>query len=184
VLTLTFILVNNLTFTSARDVVTGVTGVIVVRLCAVCTLIIKMATYTCITCRVMFADKDGSEGCAAELQKAHYKTDWHRYNLKRKVADLPPVTAENFQQRVFTQREQVLYDKMRYGMDNICLNANGSSLKIKSSTVIGWLFADPRSIFISQFIPAIGLHFSNFHLFTLRLPCSIDLYSVLLYHHK
>ena len=55
----------------------------------------------------MFADKDGNEGRAAELQKAHYKTDWHRYNLKRKVADLPPVTAENFQQRVLAQREQV-----------------------------------------------------------------------------
>jgi len=67
-----------------------------------------MATYTCITCRVMFADKDGNEGRAAELQKEHYKTDWHRYNLKRKVADLPPVTAENFQQRVLAQKEQVL----------------------------------------------------------------------------
>jgi len=67
----------------------------------------EMATYTCITCRVMFADKDGNEGRAAELQKEHYKTDWHRYNLKRKVADLPPVTAENFQQRVLTQKQQV-----------------------------------------------------------------------------
>jgi len=68
---------------------------------------IEMATYTCITCRVMFTDKDGNEGGAAELQKEHYKTDWHRYNLKRKVADLPPVTAENFQQRVLVQKEQV-----------------------------------------------------------------------------
>lgn len=66
-----------------------------------------MATYTCITCRVMFADKDGAAGCAAELQKEHYKTDWHRYNLKRKVADLPPVTAENFHLRVLAQKEQV-----------------------------------------------------------------------------
>lgn len=52
--------------------------------------------YTCITCRVAFGDPD--------LQRAHYKTDWHRYNLKRKVAELQPVTAENFQQRVLTQR--------------------------------------------------------------------------------
>jgi hypothetical protein len=28
------------------------------------------------------------------MQREHYKTDWHRYNLKRKVVDLPPVTAE------------------------------------------------------------------------------------------
>ncbi|XP_016402231.1 zinc finger protein 622-like, partial [Sinocyclocheilus rhinocerous] len=39
-----------------------------------------------------------------EVQRAHYKTDWHRYNLKRKVADMPPVTAENFQERVLVQR--------------------------------------------------------------------------------
>lgn len=54
--------------------------------------------YTCITCRVAFID--------ADLQRAHYKTDWHRYNLKRKVAELPPVTAENFQQRVLAQRAE------------------------------------------------------------------------------
>ncbi|XP_064648367.1 cytoplasmic 60S subunit biogenesis factor ZNF622-like [Lineus longissimus] len=57
------------------------------------------STYTCITCRVAFLD--------ADLQRAHYKTDWHRYNLKRKVAELPPVTAENFQERVLAQRAQL-----------------------------------------------------------------------------
>ncbi|KAI4800643.1 hypothetical protein KUCAC02_009570 [Chaenocephalus aceratus] len=55
-----------------------------------------MSSYTCISCRVAFAD--------GEVQRAHYKTDWHRYNLKRKVADMPPVTAENFQERVLSQR--------------------------------------------------------------------------------
>ncbi|MBN3304321.1 ZN622 protein, partial [Amia calva] len=55
-----------------------------------------MSSYTCISCRVVFAD--------GEVQRAHYKTDWHRYNLKRKVADMPPVTAENFQERVLAQR--------------------------------------------------------------------------------
>ncbi|XP_015281354.1 PREDICTED: zinc finger protein 622, partial [Gekko japonicus] len=53
-------------------------------------------SYTCITCRVAFKD--------ADVQRAHYKTDWHRYNLKRKVAEMPPVTAENFQERVLAQR--------------------------------------------------------------------------------
>ncbi|KAK1786711.1 hypothetical protein P4O66_017094 [Electrophorus voltai] len=38
------------------------------------------------------------------MQRAHYKTDWHRYNLKRKVAAMPPVTAESFQARVLAQR--------------------------------------------------------------------------------
>ncbi|MGH0170673.1 UNVERIFIED_CONTAM: hypothetical protein FKN15_067267 [Acipenser sinensis] len=58
-----------------------------------------MSSYTCISCRVVFADGD--------IQRAHYKTDWHRYNLKRKVADMPPVTAENFQERVMMQRAAV-----------------------------------------------------------------------------
>ena len=42
---------------------------------------------------------------SADLQRTHYKTDWHRYNLKRKVAELPPVTADDFKQRVLAQRE-------------------------------------------------------------------------------
>ncbi len=61
-----------------------------------CELKMAASGYTCITCRVAFAESD--------LQRAHYKTDWHKYNLKRKVAELPPVTAENFQQRVLAQR--------------------------------------------------------------------------------
>lgn len=40
----------------------------------------------------------------ADIQREHYKTDWHRYNLKRRVGDLPPVTAEDFQKRVLQQR--------------------------------------------------------------------------------
>lgn len=54
--------------------------------------------YTCIACRVAFND--------LEIQRQHYKTDWHRYNLKRKVAELPPVTAEDFQKKVLKQREE------------------------------------------------------------------------------
>lgn len=54
--------------------------------------------YTCITCRVAFRD--------LEVQRQHYKSDWHRYNLKRKVAELPPVTVEEFQKRVIAQRNK------------------------------------------------------------------------------
>nr|CAG4637013.1 EOG090X06E3 [Ceriodaphnia reticulata]SVE72941.1 EOG090X06E3 [Ceriodaphnia reticulata] len=55
-------------------------------------------SFTCISCHVAFKE--------ANIQREHYKTDWHRYNLKRKVVDLPPVTAEAFQQRVLEQRAQ------------------------------------------------------------------------------
>ncbi|CDH48403.1 cytoplasmic protein [Lichtheimia corymbifera JMRC:FSU:9682] len=47
--------------------------------------------YTCLACQVAFESADG--------QRIHYRSDWHRYNLKRKVADLPPVTLEQFQQK-------------------------------------------------------------------------------------
>lgn len=57
-----------------------------------------MSQFTCISCRVAFAD--------ADIQRQHYKTDWHRYNLKRKVVNLAPVTAEDFQQRVLHQRQK------------------------------------------------------------------------------
>lgn len=58
-----------------------------------------MPMFTCITCRVSFAESD--------IQRRHYKTDWHRYNLKRKVAEMPPVTAEVFQQKVLAQKAEV-----------------------------------------------------------------------------
>jgi len=50
---------------------------------------------TCITCRVGFRDGD--------MQREHYKSDWHRYNLKRLIVKLPPVTAENFKERLDAQ---------------------------------------------------------------------------------
>lgn len=55
-------------------------------------------TFTCITCQVMFK--------TSELQREHYKEDWHRYNLKRKVASIPPVTLEEFELRAKEHREQ------------------------------------------------------------------------------
>ncbi|XP_037085515.1 zinc finger protein 622-like isoform X2 [Pollicipes pollicipes] len=54
------------------------------------------AVFTCITCHVAFSD--------GEIQREHYKSDWHRYNLKRKVAELPHVTAERFRERVLAQQ--------------------------------------------------------------------------------
>lgn len=58
---------------------------------------LSKSLFTCITCRVAFKD--------AAIQRSHYKTDWHRYNLKRKVAELPPVSADSFQEKVLAQRE-------------------------------------------------------------------------------
>lgn len=54
--------------------------------------------FTCIACHVAFHQAEG--------QRTHYRTDWHRYNLKRKVAELPPVTAEEFAQRVLARQAE------------------------------------------------------------------------------
>lgn len=48
-------------------------------------------SFTCVTCRVQYGDGDA--------QRLHYKSDWHRYNLKRKVASLPPVTESAFAEK-------------------------------------------------------------------------------------
>ncbi|OLL21662.1 Cytoplasmic 60S subunit biogenesis factor [Neolecta irregularis DAH-3] len=54
--------------------------------------------YTCLACSVGFH--------TPYLQRDHYRTDWHRYNLKRKVADMPPVTAEIFAQKAIAAQDQ------------------------------------------------------------------------------
>ncbi|XP_063372975.1 cytoplasmic 60S subunit biogenesis factor ZNF622 [Cydia amplana] len=60
-------------------------------------------SFSCITCQVLFK--------SPELQREHYKSDWHRYNLKRKVATIPSVTLEEFETRVKEHREQAQDEK-------------------------------------------------------------------------
>ena len=63
----------------------------------------RMTSYSCISCRVSFA--------GGELQRVHYKSDWHRYNLKRKVAELPPVTQEVFNEKLAQQQKEQSEEK-------------------------------------------------------------------------
>jgi len=50
-----------------------------------------MGGLTCLTCQVIFTDSD--------LHRKHFQGDWHSYNLKRKVANLSSVTADEFETR-------------------------------------------------------------------------------------
>lgn len=50
------------------------------------------AMFTCTACAVTFDD--------SEAHKTHYKLDWHRYNLRRKVAGLAPVDQGDFDRRL------------------------------------------------------------------------------------
>jgi len=52
--------------------------------------------YTCLACNLAFT--------TASLQRTHYTTDLHRYNSKRKVAGLAPVTAETFDAKIRENR--------------------------------------------------------------------------------
>ncbi|RLN72442.1 hypothetical protein BBJ28_00010744 [Nothophytophthora sp. Chile5] len=54
--------------------------------------------FTCTACRLSFTTP-------AE-QKDHFRMDWHRYNLKRKVVELPPVTEEQFELRMQKVRQE------------------------------------------------------------------------------
>ncbi|KAJ5387655.1 Cytoplasmic 60S subunit biogenesis factor REI1 [Penicillium cosmopolitanum] len=48
--------------------------------------------YTCNTCLVAFHRSDA--------QRDHMRKDWHLYNMKRRVAALPPVSLETFNEKV------------------------------------------------------------------------------------
>ncbi|XP_050521086.1 cytoplasmic 60S subunit biogenesis factor ZNF622 [Daktulosphaira vitifoliae] len=52
--------------------------------------------HTCITCQIVFE--------SAETHRIHYKTDWHRYNLKRKIINLTPVDKPTFEARILNQQ--------------------------------------------------------------------------------
>lgn len=55
------------------------------------------SAFTCVTC--------GSRFITAELQRQHMKTDWHRYNLKRRVADLPSISSDVFAHKILQQQK-------------------------------------------------------------------------------
>lgn len=56
------------------------------------------AAFTCNTCGIRFS--------AAEFQRQHMKTDWHKYNLKRRVAALPSISSETFAEKVLFLQQQ------------------------------------------------------------------------------
>ena len=56
-------------------------------------------SFTCYTAPgVVFASE--------EEMKEHYRSDWHRYNLKRKVAGLAPLGKEQYEERAAREQER------------------------------------------------------------------------------
>ncbi|KAN0107331.1 C2H2 type zinc-finger (2 copies) domain containing protein [Russula decolorans] len=54
--------------------------------------------FTCLSCLIAFL--------TAEEQRDHYRSDHHRYNMKRRVASLPPVSVAVFNQKVLERRQE------------------------------------------------------------------------------
>ena len=52
--------------------------------------------YTCVSCSLAFS--------SADQQRTHFATDLHRYNAKRRVANLPAVTPDAFNAKVLEKR--------------------------------------------------------------------------------
>jgi pre-60S factor REI1 len=69
-------------------------------------------SFTCISCLVAFD--------TGEDQRNHYKTDWHRYNLKRKVAEMTPVTQVEFAKRLEMQQEKTKSDALKSVWEQKC----------------------------------------------------------------
>ncbi|KAK5133848.1 hypothetical protein LTR08_007179 [Meristemomyces frigidus] len=68
--------------------------------------------FTCNTCQVAFRSSD--------LQRTHMQSDWHRYNLKRRVASLPPLTSEIFAEKVLANKATAVETAARANFEKRC----------------------------------------------------------------
>lgn len=68
--------------------------------------------FTCNTCQVAFRSSD--------LQRTHMQSDWHRYNLKRRVASLPPLASEVFAEKVLANKASAAATAARASFEKRC----------------------------------------------------------------
>src|SRR6201986_223377 len=68
--------------------------------------------FTCSTCQVAFK--------SSELQRANMQNDVHRYNLKRRVASLPPLSSEIFAEKVLATQADAAATAARALFEKVC----------------------------------------------------------------
>lgn len=68
--------------------------------------------FSCNSCQVAFRN--------VELQKSHMKGEWHRYNLKRRVVSLPPISSELFAEKTLQNRAGAAAEAGRAGFERSC----------------------------------------------------------------
>uniref|UniRef100_A0A914EBW7 C2H2-type domain-containing protein n=1 Tax=Acrobeloides nanus TaxID=290746 RepID=A0A914EBW7_9BILA len=76
-------------------------------------------------CRLVFANPD--------LQREHYRSEWHRYNVKRQVAELPPISLEQFHDKVQLYHQQSTVSKAATSQEDLYCPACGKSFRSKNS---------------------------------------------------
>ncbi|KAI0314915.1 C2H2 type zinc-finger-domain-containing protein [Amylostereum chailletii] len=72
--------------------------------------------FTCLSCTIAFL--------TAEDQRVHYRSDHHRYNMKRRVASLPPVSVAVFNEKVLERRQET----------SVMLSPKGSTCEVCSKS--------------------------------------------------
>lgn len=79
---------------------------------------------TCIACKLLFS--------VQEVHHEHYKSDWHRYNLKRRIAELSPLSKEEFEKRAAIY-QAAIQEKEKVSLKCIPCNKHFSSQNSLSS---------------------------------------------------
>jgi pre-60S factor REI1 len=72
----------------------------------------ETAPYTCNSCLVAFR--------TSEAQRGHMRSDWHRYNLKRRVASLPPISSETFTEKVLSAQASSNATAAKASFERVC----------------------------------------------------------------
>ncbi|MCJ1309589.1 hypothetical protein MMC25_003249 [Agyrium rufum] len=72
----------------------------------------SMHPFTCNSCQVAFRN--------SELQRSHMRSDWHRYNLKRRVASLPPLSSEIFAEKVLNAQASTTAAAAKAAFERSC----------------------------------------------------------------
>lgn len=76
--------------------------------------------FTCLSCSIGYPNP--------EDQRAHYRTDLHRYNMKRRVASLPPIRADAFNAKILEKQiEEVKKVAAKEDRCQICQKSFSSS---------------------------------------------------------
>ncbi|KAL3081734.1 hypothetical protein niasHS_011819 [Heterodera schachtii] len=86
--------------------------------------------WTCLACKLVFS--------SGQLQRDHYRSEWHLYNMKRQIANLPPVTECDFLEKLqyFLQHQQKnASDADHRRLSSLSVSAAASSLPLADSAV-------------------------------------------------